>query len=150
VWGEDVADDKPTSALLITGLLAVMGTVAGGVVKGYWDNTLAAHDLQSKLILNAMLPADADVRMKGLEFLVETNLISDRNIRDGIGAVIKKGPSSLPQFLPANTVPPPGGVASVPSVKQALNALNPQLRGKTLALTGLRVRHGDLRRFPLT
>jgi hypothetical protein len=139
-----VADDKPTSALLITGLLAVMGTVAGGVVKGYWDNRLAAHDLQSKLILHAMEPADADVRMKGLEFLVETKLISDRDIREGIGAVIKKGPGSLPQFLPANAVPPPGGVASVPSVKQTLTALSPQLRGKTLALTGLKVRHGDI------
>ena len=120
-----------------------MGTVAGGVVKGYWDSNLAAHDLQSKLILRAMEPGDADVRIKGLEFLVKTNLISDRAIRNGIEAIIEKGPASIPQFLPANTVAPPG-VTTVPSVKATLIALNPALRGKVLALTGLKVRHGDV------
>jgi hypothetical protein len=136
--------DEKTNALLITGLLAIMGTVAGGVVKGYWDTKLAAEDFHSKLILRAMEPADADVRIKGLQFLVDTNLISDPAVREGIGAVIQKGPASIPQFLPANAVPPPGGVAAVPSVKATMAALNPALRGKILALTGLKVRHGDV------
>jgi hypothetical protein len=134
--------DEKTNALLITGLLAIMGTVTGGVVKGYWDTKLAAHDFQSKLILRAMEPADVDVRIKGLQFLRDTNLISDPAVRDGIGEVIKNG--TIPQFLPANAGPPPGGVAAVPSVKATLTALNPALRGKILALTGLKVRHGDV------
>jgi hypothetical protein len=137
-----VADDNKMSALLITGLLAVMGTVAGGVVKGYWDSKLAAHDFQSKLILRAMEPADTDVRIKGLQFLRDTNLISDPAVRDGIGKVIENG--TIPQFLPANAAPPPAGVAAVPSVKATMTALNPALRGKVLALTGLKVRHGDV------
>jgi hypothetical protein len=134
--------DEKTNALLITGLLAIMGTVTGGVVKGYWDTKLAAHDFQSKLILRAMEPADVDVRIKGLQFLRDTNLISDPAVRDGIGEVIKNG--TIPQFLPANAGPPSGGVAAVPSVKATLTALNPALRGKILALTGLKVRHGDV------
>jgi hypothetical protein len=136
--------DEKTNALLITGLLAIMGTVAGGVVKGYWDTKLAERDFQSKLILRAMEPADADVRIKALEFLVDTNLISDPAVRDGIGAAVQKGPASIPQFLPPNAGPPPGGVAAVPSVKATLTALNPALRGKMLALAGLKVRHGDV------
>jgi hypothetical protein len=134
--------DEKTNALLITGLLAIMGTVAGGVVKGYWDSKLAAHDFQSKLILRAMEPADTDVRIKGLQFLRDTNLISDPAVRDGIGKVIENG--TIPQFLPANAAPPPGGVAAVPSVRETMTALNPALRGKILALTALKVRHGDI------
>src|SRR5947209_18705034 len=129
-------------ALLVTGLLAVLGTTAGGVVKGYWDSKLAAHDFQSKLILRAMEPADAEARIKGLKFLRDTNLISDPAVREGIKTVIDN--DTVPQFLPANTVPPPGGVAAVPSVKATMTALNPALRGKVLALTGLKVRHGDV------
>ena len=30
--------------LLITGLLAILGTVAGGVLKSYWDNSLADRE----------------------------------------------------------------------------------------------------------
>jgi hypothetical protein len=42
-----MAEEK-ISALLITGLLAILGTVGGGVVKGYWDTQLASEDFQSE------------------------------------------------------------------------------------------------------
>ena len=40
--------------ILITGLVALLGTAAGGVIKGYWDVELAQHKLDSNLIMRAM------------------------------------------------------------------------------------------------
>ena len=52
----EIKSDTQISALIVAGLLAALGTVAGNVVKGYWDTTLAQKDFQSKLILRALEP----------------------------------------------------------------------------------------------
>jgi hypothetical protein len=82
--------------LLITGLLAILGTVAGEVIKGYWSNTLADKDFQSKLVLDALEADDEDARKKALEFLVTTNLISDPKIQKGVNRSTKD--DNVPQF----------------------------------------------------
>ncbi|RKZ88435.1 MAG: hypothetical protein DRR19_12560 [Candidatus Parabeggiatoa sp. nov. 1] len=63
--------------LLITGLLAILGTVVGGVVKSRLETKLADKDLQSKLIMRALESDKTEERINSLQFLVETNLISD-------------------------------------------------------------------------
>jgi hypothetical protein len=60
--------DSKISGLIVTGLLAVLGTVAGGVMKGYWDTNLAKMDFQSKLILRALEPTDVKQRVSSLQF----------------------------------------------------------------------------------
>lgn len=138
--------ENKISGLLITGLLAVLGTVAGGVVKGYWDTSLARIDFQSSLILRALEPEDAQQRIASLRFLVETNLISDPAVRDGLNKVLEEGGTAVPRFLPIGVEASIGGsgVDQVGSARDQLVRTHPRLQGKRVALIGFRVRHGDV------
>lgn len=69
--------ENQISGLLITGLLAILGTAAGGVVQGYWDSQAAARDFESQLILRALEAQDVSQRVIALQFLVDAKLISD-------------------------------------------------------------------------
>jgi hypothetical protein len=134
------------SGLLVTGLLAVLGTVAGGVIKGYWDTNLAKMDFQSKLILRALEPEDVEQRVSSLEFLVKANLISSPEIRDGLAGILEEGAKSVPQFQPIGTPTSIGspGVSSISSARDTVLEKFPTLKGKNIALVGFRVRHGDI------
>jgi hypothetical protein len=134
------------SGLLVTGLLAVLGTVVGGVVKGYWDTNLAKMDFQSKLILRALEPEDVEQRVSSLEFLVKANLITSPEIRDGLTGILKEGAQSVPQFQPIGTPTSIGstGVSSISSARDTVLEKFPTLKGKNIALVGFRVRHGDI------
>lgn len=134
------------SGLLVTGLLAVLGTVAGGVVKGYWDTNLAEMDFQSKLILRALEPEDVEKRVSALEFLVKANLISNPEVRQGLTSILDEGAQSIPQFLPLGTATDIGssGVNTISSARDKVIEKFPTLKGKNIALTGFRVRYGDV------
>lgn len=136
------------STLLITGLLAILGTVAGGVIKGYWDTRLAEKDFQSKLILRGLESDVVSERVKSLEFLVKANLISDPKVKEGISQVLQEGAGSVPQFEPLGSVRRDRaftpGVSAVPSAKAPLITADPALKDSILALVALRVRHGDI------
>ncbi|HEY2534563.1 MAG TPA: hypothetical protein VGJ20_42750 [Xanthobacteraceae bacterium] len=129
--------------LVLTGLLALLGTVVSGVVKGYWDSRQAQDNFQSTLVLKALEPTDPEARVTSLKFLVRTNLIRDPSVVKGINSVVAEGVQAVPRFAPANSVPALGGVMNVPSVKALLTA-EPAPPGSKLALVGLRVRHGDV------
>ena len=60
--------DSSTSItpLLVTGLLALLGTVAGGVIKGYWDDDLAQRKFYSDMVLKAMESPDGRTRTETL------------------------------------------------------------------------------------
>ncbi len=83
--------DNKISGLVLTGLLAIFGTVAGGVVQGYWDTKLSQMDFQSKLILRALEPEDGKQRVESLRFLVDANLIAAPDVRVGLEKILKKG-----------------------------------------------------------
>jgi hypothetical protein len=127
-------------------LLAVPGTVAGGVVKGYWDTNLAERDFQSRLILRALEPDSVEQRVTSLQFLVDANLISDPAVRNGLQNILKEGTDSIPQFLPvgASTSISSLGVNNVGSARGKVIEKHPVLQGKNVALVGFRVRHGDI------
>ena len=120
------------SGLLVTGLLAVLGTVVGGVVKGYWDTNLAKMDFQSKLILRALEPEDVEQRVSSLEFLVKANLITSPEIRDGLTGILEEGAQSVPQFQPIGTPTSIGstGVSSISSARDTVLEKFPTLKGK--------------------
>jgi hypothetical protein len=97
---------------LATGLLAVLGIVVGGVVKGCWDVQLAKQKLDSDLVLKAVSADSARDRAASLHFLLDAHLIQDRRIRDGLADYFEKNrnnPASVPQIggsgLAAPTVP---------------------------------------------
>lgn len=137
--------DQKISGLLVTGLLAVLGTVAGGVVKGYWDTNLAEKDFQSKLILRALEPDEVDQRVTSLRFLVKANLISDPAVRSGLEGILAEGKESIPQFYPVSrSVNLQSGVQSGGGATEGVVEKYPTLRGKNVALIGFRVRHGDI------
>lgn len=125
------------STLLTTGLLALLGTVAGGVVKGYLDNRSADKDLHSKLLLRALEPNDADGRRKSLQFLIDTNLISDVKIKSGVRKVIRGPDAEIPQFIPVGSFGKGGALDDI------INE-NSTLKGKELAFVALKVRHGNV------
>ncbi|HTV33462.1 MAG TPA: hypothetical protein VME69_10250 [Methylocella sp.] len=128
--------------IVLTGLLALLGTAVSGVIKGYWDSVQAQDSFQSTLILRALEPTDPEARVTSLKFLVRTHLIRDPSVVKGINEVVAEGAQSVPRFAPANS-PELGGVMNVPSVK-ALVTAEPTLTDAKLALVGLRVRYGDV------
>ena len=89
------------SALLITGLLAILGTVTGELIKGYWESTLADKDFQAKLILGALESDNVKERKESLEFLVTTKLITEADVVQGISKTIDKG--IIPRFRPSDS-----------------------------------------------
>ena len=102
--------------LLITGLLAILGTVAGGVMKGYWDSSLAEKKFQADLVMKALEAEEPEARVNSLRFMIKTKLIASSNIQEGLEAYLKEQPSPpkeqpsvVPQFKPS-------AVSSLPSI----------------------------------
>jgi hypothetical protein len=124
---------------------ALLDTVGGGVVKGYWDKEQAQSSFQSQLILKALEPKDGVERIKSLQFLVKINLIQDPTAVAGINQVAEEGPGSVPQFAPPNARFEPG-VRTVPSVKSAFVAAMGTTLAKDarLALVGIKIRSGQV------
>jgi hypothetical protein len=98
-----MTDEKRSSLtpLLITGLLAILGTVAGGVIKGYWDNRLADKKFQTDLVMKALEPADEESRVNALRFMVDTKLIDNAELGDALKKYLDDKSRPLPQFLRA-------------------------------------------------
>ena len=89
------------NGVLITGLLALLGTIFGGVVQGYWHNNLAQSKFQSELILKALEAPDPKEREASLLFLVETKLVDNPIISRGIKKHLEKvslGQRKIPTF----------------------------------------------------
>jgi hypothetical protein len=94
--------------LLITGILAILGTVAGGVIKGYWDNKLAQQEFQTDLVMRALEPDDEQSRVNALRFMVDTRLIDNPELGEALTKYLDDESKTLPQFTPAG-----GGAAGV-------------------------------------
>jgi hypothetical protein len=95
-------DSRNTLRLAIaTGVLAVLGTVAAGAVKGIVDVQLAKRKLSSDLLMLALQSGSPQERLQSLQFMVETQLISEKSIADGLDQYVKThraNPSLIPQF----------------------------------------------------
>ncbi len=61
-----MVEDKNSQikTLLVTGLLAIFGTVAGGVIQGYWENSLADKKFQTDLVMKALEADEQAVRQQ--------------------------------------------------------------------------------------
>ena len=87
------ASGNSVMPLAVTGLLALLGNIGGGGVKGYWDKEKAQSSFEYQLIM-----------------------IRDPTGRYGIYLLVNEGAASIPQFAPPNARFEPG-VRTVPSVK---------------------------------
>ena len=91
--------------LIISGLFAILGTVGGGMIKGYWDVELARQKFQSDLVLKALESNVGEERLSTLQMLVSTNLIKDSDISEGVSKYVEanlKEPSKIPQIKSAS------------------------------------------------
>lgn len=104
--------------LLITGLLAILGTVAGGVINGYWDTTLADKKFQADLVMRALDADEQKSRIDSLNFMIRANLIEDAKIVEGVQNILKESPEAVPQIRVSSATYTPGVV--VPSTEQTV------------------------------
>jgi hypothetical protein len=155
--GGDNMNDSKITGLIVAGLLAVLGTVAGHLVKGRWDINLAQKDFESKLILQALEAEDEIERLKFLAFLVDANLISDRSVEDGLRGILERDSArrdsaeqeeirlGVPRLF---RNPEPRYLSPAISYEASAQARivekYPELKGKTLALVGFRVRQHNV------
>ena len=86
------------NGLLITGTLAILGTVIGGIIKGYMEANLAEQKFQSELVIKALESSSGEERIESLRFLIETNLVSRKDLSSGIESYLDKSPKGIPQF----------------------------------------------------
>lgn len=86
------------NGLLITGLLAILGTVLGSIINGCMDANLSEQKFQSELIIKALESSNRNERAELLKFLIEANLISRKNLKTGIHTYLEKNPEGIPQF----------------------------------------------------
>ena len=109
-------ESSQVGVLLVTGMLAILGTVAGGVVQGWIETDLADKQFQTSLILRALESDDAEERVESLQFIIDTKLITDTDIRSGFDTYMKSiaedGVRTLPQFRPAVGVSEAGVVVA--------------------------------------
>ncbi|WP_281557307.1 hypothetical protein [Thalassomonas sp. RHCl1] len=95
------------STLLITGLIALMGTIGGGLIKGYWDKQLADQKLNSDLLMKALESEVASERLETLAFMINTKLIKDKEIGVAVLSYLEEkrdSPEDIPQMRPSITM----------------------------------------------
>ncbi len=93
--------------VLITGMLALLGTVWGGVIRGCWDVKIEQQKLHSNLILKSMESDLPDERLHSLQFMVETNLIKDKEIRNGLDAYLNNAVNRKTKIPQIRSTPRP-------------------------------------------
>jgi hypothetical protein len=78
---------------LIAAIVAVMGTLASS-----WQQERSGQqEYQSDLVLRALEPDDVEQREEQLRFLLDTGLLTDEEVREGLTAYLN-GSTDLPQF----------------------------------------------------
>ncbi|MEM7595753.1 MAG: hypothetical protein AAF383_30345 [Cyanobacteria bacterium P01_A01_bin.83] len=90
--------------IVITGGLAVLGMTVSSTLNGLWDIELKKKEFQSQLIMQALESSEAKERQAWLQFLIDTNLIEDQQIREGLIKYSIKGTKKLtpPQLKTKN------------------------------------------------
>lgn len=135
------SDKKGVVVVVVTGMLALLGTVAGGIVEGYWQREIKLQEFQSDLILRALEPESDDDRKQSLQFLVDSGLIVDAGMAARLSSILEDEEASLPRFGEPTVARSVGGAASA---KGDAGLADDEAAGEFFALSGLIVRHGDI------
>ncbi|NES81624.1 MAG: hypothetical protein F6K10_09565 [Moorea sp. SIO2B7] len=70
--------------IVITGVFGLLSTSVSLLLKGYWDIKLKEKEFHLQLIMNALESSNPKERQNSLEFFVDTNIIHDKKIKEGL------------------------------------------------------------------
>src|SRR6185369_17978412 len=96
-----------TKGTIIADMIAVAGALGGAAVTGWSQVQLARQKFNSDLVMKALESGEPSQRLESLKLLVETNLIKDPDIQQGVRDYAKAReakPESIPQIV-ANAAP---------------------------------------------
>ena len=90
--------------IIITSVLALLGMSVSTILTGHWDTQLKKKEFQSQLIMQALESPDIQQRQTFLQFLLDTNLIENKEIRQGLSKYSSHGGEKAipPQHLKTN------------------------------------------------
>jgi hypothetical protein len=94
--------NKDIKIALVGGLFAILGAIAGAATTGWSQIELARQKFNSDLVMKALESNSPDERLESLNLLVETNLLQDTQVRQGVRVYAetkRKNPSSIPQVM---------------------------------------------------
>lgn len=126
---EKQAQKNTIMPILITGLLAILGTVGGGIIKGYWENQLAHQELNSKLVMKALESTEPSERLATLEFMVQTKLIKDEDMESALSTYIeayKDKPEGIPQIVGLQAIIPQHRINSYAAIRETITEITPE------------------------
>lgn len=98
---EDNKKEGSIKTVVISGSLIIIGTILGGVIKGYMDIQLSERKLYSELILKSMESESPNERYESLKFMLEVKLIENSEIKNGLEKYIAKNKdskSNIPRY----------------------------------------------------
>lgn len=90
---------------LIAGFFTLVGAIGGTFISGLSQIELAERKFNSDLIMKALESNSAEERLGSLNLLLETNLLKDKDIKDGVtkyAEAHKNKPASIPQIKNSN------------------------------------------------
>jgi hypothetical protein len=103
-----MADTVKTA--LVGGVFALLGAIGGASITGWSQVELAKQKFNSDLVLKALESSSPEQRLETLRLLVETNLLKDSDIKQGVreyATAREKNPSVIPQVVPSQSFEPP-------------------------------------------
>jgi len=92
------------------GVFALLGAIGGAAITGWSQVELARQEFNSDLVLKALESSSPEQRLETLRLLVETNLLKDPDIKQGVrdyAAAREHDPSVIPQVVPSQSFEPP-------------------------------------------
>ncbi|MCP5003263.1 MAG: hypothetical protein GY941_04825 [Planctomycetes bacterium] len=95
---------------LVGGIFALLGAIGGAAVTGWSQVELARQKFNSDLVLRALESDSPEQRLQTLRLLVETNLLKDTDIKQGVrdyATANERDPSAIPRVAPSQSFEPP-------------------------------------------
>jgi hypothetical protein len=95
---------------LVGGIFTLLGAIAGAGIAGWSQVELAKQKFNSDLVLKALESGSPEQRLGTLRLLVETNLLKDPEIQNGVRSYVenkKNNPESIPQVIQSGNLGKP-------------------------------------------
>lgn len=81
--------------IVLTGGLALLSMTVSSLLNGLWEIELKKKEFQSQLIMQALNSSDVQERQIWLQFLIDTNLVNDSEIKAGLSKYSSGGTEKL-------------------------------------------------------
>ena len=81
--------------IVVTGVLALLGSATSSILNGLWDIELEKKEFQAQLVMQALKSSEGEERRAWLQFLIDTNLVNDKEIKEGLIKYSSEGTEKL-------------------------------------------------------